>query len=146
MCRDKTIIGLSQKFIAVVKFLFYISSVSFESIFKSNLVHASFVSSNSDFFYYLLNVSCTFKSLSAVIKSNKTITQYSLYLSSLNLSLSLRDRADTIITFHPPTTTPRKLFKCLIGDLYSSAIHHWNRQLKPYSFSLRKNRVNQGHL
>ena len=144
MCRDKTIIGLSQKFIAVVKFLFYISSVSFESIFKSNLVHASFVSSNSDFFYYLLNVSCTFKSLSAVIKSNKTITQYSLYLSSLNLSLSLRDRADTIITFHPPPHH-HKLFKDLRVDLYSSVIHHWNRQLKPYSFPLRKNRVNQGH-
>ena len=80
MCRDKTIIGLSQKFIAVVKFLFYISSVSFESIFKSNLVHASFVSSNSDFFYYLLNVSCIFKSLSEVIKSNKTITFYFISL------------------------------------------------------------------
>ena len=37
------------------------------------------------------------------------------------------------------------LFKCLIGDLYSSLINHWNRQLKPYLFPLRKNRVNQGH-
>ena len=37
-----------------------------------------------------------------------------LYLS-LNLSLSLRDRADTIITFQHS-----KLFKCLRGDLYSS--------------------------
>ena len=27
-------------------------------------------------------------------------------------------------------------------DLYSNVIHHWNRQLKPYSFPLRKNRVN----
>ena len=23
-------------------------------------------------------------------------------------------------------------FKCLRGDLYSSVIHHWHRQLKPY--------------
>ena len=28
---------------------------------------------------------------------------------------------------HPPLT-----FKSLRGDLYSSVIHHWNRQLKPY--------------
>ena len=33
-------------------------------------------------------------------------------------------------------------FKCLRGDLYSSAIYHWNCQLKPYWFLLRKNRVN----
>ena len=61
---------------------------------------------------------------------------------SLNLSLSLRDRdrADTIITLYH-TTPPilhHKLFKCLLGDLYSSVIHHWNHQLKPYSFPLRK--------
>ena len=50
---------------------------------------------------------------------------------SLNLTLSLRDRdrADTIITFH---TTPPKTFKDLRVDLYSSVIHHWNCQLKPY--------------
>ena len=63
----------------------------------------------------------------------------------LNLSLSLRDtnRADTKITLpHHTTLLHQKLFKCLIGDLYSSVIHHWNRQLKPYSFPLRKNRVN----
>ena len=64
---------------------------------------------------------------------------------SLNLTLSLRDRdrADTIITLYH-TTTPhhQKLFKYLRVDLYSSVIHHWNRQLKPYSFPLRKNRVN----
>ena len=34
------------------------------------------------------------------------------------------------------------IFKCLRGDLYSSKIHHWNRQLKPYWYPLRKNRVN----
>ena len=55
---------------------------------------------------------------------------------SLNLTLSLRDRdrADTIITLyhHHHHTIHQKLFKCLIGDLYSSVIHHWNRQLKPY--------------
>ena len=67
---------------------------------------------------------------------------------SLNLSLSLRDRADTIITLYH-TTPPilhHKLFKCLLGDLYSSVIHHWNHQLKPYSFPPRKNRVYKGHL
>ena len=66
---------------------------------------------------------------------------------SLNLSLSLRDRdrADTTITLYHTTTPPphhHKLFKYLRVDLYSSVIHHWNRQLKPYSFPLRKNRVN----
>ena len=69
---------------------------------------------------------------------------------SLNLSLFLRDRdrdrADTIVTLtlHPPihSSKHKKLFKCLIGDLYSSVIHHWNRQLNLYSFPLSKNRVN----
>ena len=63
---------------------------------------------------------------------------------SLNLPLSLRDRdrADTIITFHPPPPHHHKLFKCLIDDCYSSVIHHWNCQLKPYSFPLRKDGVN----
>ena len=59
---------------------------------------------------------------------------------SLNLSLSLRDRADTIITLYH--TTPHHHQHLFIGDLYSSVIHHWNRQLKPYSFPLRKNRLN----
>ena len=76
----------------------------------------------------------------------------SLYLS-FNLSICLyclslrdRDRADTITTlYHHTTPHHHKLLKCLLGDLYSSVIHHWNRQLKPYSFPLRKNRVNQGH-
>ena len=45
--------------------------------------------------------------------------------------------ADTIITLYH-----WKLFKDLRVDLYSSVIHHWNRQLNPYSFPLRKNRVN----
>ena len=36
-------------------------------------------------------------------------------------------------------------FKCLRGYLYSSVIHHWNCQLKPYLFPLRKCRVNQSH-
>ena len=36
-------------------------------------------------------------------------------------SLFLWERADTIITFHPPTTH-RKLFKCLRGDLYLNVI------------------------
>ena len=51
---------------------------------------------------------------------------------SLKLSLSLRDRdsADNKITFHPPT--PPQTFKAIRGDLYSSVIHHWNCQLKPY--------------
>ena len=61
-----------------------------------------------------------------------------LYLS-LNLSLSLRDRdrADTVITFQPhhPHHTTENLLRV---DLYSSVIHHWNRQLKPYSFPLKK--------
>ena len=48
----------------------------------------------------------------------------------------------TETTHHPPPLT----FKCLRGDLYSSVIHHWNRQLKPYLFALRKNRVNWSHL
>ena len=30
---------------------------------------------------------------------------------SLNLSLSLRDRADTIITFHPPPPSPPETFQ-----------------------------------
>ena len=34
----------------------------------------------------------------------------------------------------------------ILCDLYSSVICHWNRQLKPYLFPLRKNRVNQVHL
>ena len=32
------------------------------------------------------------------------------------------------------------------ATLYSSVIHNWNCQLKPYSFPLRKNRVNYGYL
>ena len=56
---------------------------------------------------------------------------------SLNLSLSLRDRdrADTIITLYH--TTPPKTFQALKGDLYSSVIHHWNRQLKLLSSDLK---------
>ena len=34
----------------------------------------------------------------------------------------------------------------ILCDLYSSVICHWNRQLKPYLFLLRKIRVNYGHL
>ena len=34
------------------------------------------------------------------------------------------------------------IFKCLRGDLYSSMIHYWNCQLKPYWFPVRKNRLN----
>ena len=63
----------------------------------------------------------------------------------LSSSLRDRDRADTIITFHHPPTYPpthHKLFKDLRVDLYSSVIHHWNRQLKTYWFPIRKNRVN----
>ena len=88
---------------------------------------------------------------SSLYLSSSLFISFSLYFFSLpislfislNLSLSLRDRdrADTIITFHHHHHH-RKLFKCLLGDLYSSVIHHWNRQLKPYSFPLRKNRVN----
>ena len=33
----------------------------------------------------------------------------------------------------------------ILSELYSSVIHHWNRQLKPYLFPLRKCRVNQSH-
>ena len=55
----------------------------------------------------------------------------SLYLN-LTLSLRDRDRADTIITLPPHHHHHRKLFKDLRVDLYSSVIHHWNRQLKPY--------------
>ena len=42
----------------------------------------------------------------ACLPKNSTHVQYCQALSisqSLNLSLSLRDRADTKITFHPPT-------------------------------------------
>ena len=85
-----------------------------------------------------------------VVKKKKSYNQtncQALSISqSLNLSLSLRDRdrADTIITLYH--TTPHHHQHLFIGDLYSSVIHHWNRQLKPYSFPLRKNRVNYGHL
>ena len=50
---------------------------------------------------------------------------------SLNLSLSLRDRdrADTIHYNHVPPPHHQHL---LLGDLNSSVIHLWNRQLKPY--------------
>ena len=58
-------------------------------------------------------------------------------LFSLSLSLRERERADTLITFH--TTTPTENF---LSDLYSSVIHHWNCQLKPYLFQLRKYMVN----
>merc|ERR1711872_248071 len=83
---------------------------------------------------------CTL-SISSVRSKNSNCQALSISLS-LNLSLSLRDRdrADTIITFHHTTPHHQHLF---IGDLYSSVIHHWNRQLKPYSFPLRKNRVNK---
>ena len=59
---------------------------------------------------------------------------------SPNLSLSLRDRdkVDTIITLAPLQQT----FEGLRGNLDSSVIYHWNHQLKPYLFPLRKNRVN----
>ena len=44
-------------------------------------------------------------------------------------------------------TSPSELgLIIIICDLYSSVICHWNCQLKPYSFPLRKNRVNYGHL
>ena len=75
-------------------------------------------------------------------------TSFSFELSSsLSLStLTLRERADTIITFHHHTTTtppPHHHHQLLfIGDLYSSVMHHWNRQFKPYFFPLRKYRVN----
>ena len=69
----------------------------------------------------------------------------SLFSLSLSRSLRERERADTIITLYYHTIH-RKLFKDLRVDLYSSVIHHWNCQLKPYSFPLRKNRVNYGHL
>ena len=99
---------------------------------------------NSTIKWWLLN---TFVSMIRLDISNAFIPccqALSIY-QSLNLSLSLRDRdrADTIITLYH--TTPHhhsKLFKYLRVDLYSSVIHHWNRQLKPYSFPLRKNRVN----
>ena len=38
-----------------------------------------------------------------------------------------------------------KLNKSLMGDLYLSVIHHCICQIKPYSFPLRKNKVNYGH-
>ena len=64
------------------------------------------------------------------------IVKLSLY------SLSLREswHYNHSVPHHPPTHS--KLFKDLRVDLYSSVIHHWNRQLKPYWFPLRKNRVN----
>ena len=34
--------------------------------------------------------------------------------------------------------------KCLRDDMYSSVIHYRNCQLKPYWFSVRKNRVDKG--
>ena len=64
-----------------------------------------------------------------------------LYLSLLSFFISKRERerADTIITLYQHTTPHhRKLFKDLRVDLYSSVIHHWNRQLKPYWFPLKK--------
>ena len=59
----------------------------------------------------------------------------------LSLSLSLRERESWHWSL---CTTPhhRKLFKDLRVDLNSSVIHHWNHQLKPHSFQLRKNSVN----
>ena len=85
----------------------------------------------------------------SVLFQEKFCCQALLYLSlSLSLSFYLylylylleREKADTIITLYHHHHC--KLFKDLRGDLYSSVIHHWNRQLKPYSFPLRKNRVN----
>ena len=43
------------------------------------------------------------------------------------------------VTYDPPVSIRVNKY---YSDLYSSVIHHWNRQLKPYSFPLRKNRVN----
>ena len=62
---------------------------------------------------------------------------------SLNLSLSLRDidRADTIITFHPPTTTTENFlstYRWLIVKCYTSL----KSSAQALLFPLRKNRVN----
>ena len=46
------------------------------------------------------------------------------------------------VTYDPPVSIRVNKY---YSDLYSSVIHHWNRQLKPYSFPLRKNRVNYDH-
>ena len=43
------------------------------------------------------------------------------------------------VTYDPPVSIRVNKY---YSDLYSSVIHHWNRQLKPYSYPLRKNRVN----
>ena len=54
--------------------------------------------------------------------------------SSLYLYLSLKDRDDTIITFHYTTTTShQKLFKDLRVDLYSSV--EWSPQVHLISYS-----------
>ena len=71
-------------------------------------------------------------------------TMFSVYVnllfhSSLFMSLTVD------IDWHYNQFVPPQTFKCLRGDLYLSVIHHWNRQLKPNSFPLRKNRVKWGH-
>ena len=43
------------------------------------------------------------------------------------------------VTYDPPVS---KRVNKYFSDLYSSVICHWNRQLNPYSFPFRKNRVN----
>ena len=43
------------------------------------------------------------------------------------------------VTYDPPVSIWVNNY---YSDLYSSVIHHWNLQLKPYWFPLRKNRVN----
>ena len=104
---------------------------------KKNITYLTlplFVQSNNRSFFQ-----CT-------AKDNCQAHSISLSLSiSQSLSLRDRDRADILITLYHHTTH-QKLFKCLIGDLYTSVIHHWNHQLKPYWFPLRKNKVNKGHL
>ena len=57
----------------------------------------------------------------------------------LNLSITLGDRADSIITLPPP---PQETLKCLRDDLYSSVKHHWNHLLRPI---LYLHWVNLGH-
>ena len=43
------------------------------------------------------------------------------------------------VTYDPPVSIRVNKY---YSDLYSSMIHHWNHQLKPYLFPLQKNRVN----
>ena len=90
----------------------YLSTAGLDFICNLNLVIAWSHLATTDSFY--------------ARDGNRFFVKLSLSLYSLSLRESLHYNHSV------PPTTHSKLFKNLRVDLYSSVIHHWNRQLKPY--------------